>query len=146
MTIQAYPKQHTAKTTTLVVDHPQNYTLLEERFRLVRYLIPDALRHRGNPTDFGRVHNTVRDQLDYPYRSFQHDKLDGAKNEKWAIYVLYPREAEISELVLSWFREEPLPRREIAFSDLPLHVLLKLLEFRFFRGDKTHRFVGQDKC
>jgi hypothetical protein len=146
MTIQAHPKQHTAKTTTLVVDRPQNYALLEARFRLVRYLIPNALRHRGNPTDFGHVHNTVRDQLDYPYRSFQHDKLDGAKNEKWAIYVLYPREAEISELVLSWFRDEPLPRGEIAFSDLPLHVLLKLLEFRFFRGDKTHRFVGQDKC
>ena len=146
MTLQAHPKQYTAKTTTLVVDRPQNYALLEARFRLVRYLIPDALRHRGNPTDFGHVHNTVRDQLDYPYRSFQHDKLDGAKNEKWAIYVLYPREAEISELVLSWFRDEPLPRREIAFSDLPLHVLLKLLEFRFFRDDKTHRFVGQDKC
>jgi len=146
MTIQAHPKQHTAKTTTLVVERPQTYALLEARFQLVRYLIPDALRHRGNPTDFGRVHNTVRDQLDYPYRSFQHDKLDGAKNEKWAIYVLYPRGAQISELVLSWFRDEPLPRREIAFSDLPLHVLLKLLAFRFFRDDKTHRFVGQDKC
>jgi len=146
MTIQAQPKQHTAKTTTLVVERPPNYALLEARFQLVRYLIPDALRHRGNPTDFGRVHNTVRDQLDYPYRSFQHDKLDGAKNEKWAIYVLYPRDAQIGELALPWYGDEPLPRREITFSDLPLHVLLKLLAFRFFRGDKTHRFVGQDKC
>jgi len=146
MTILAHPKQHTARTTTLVVERPQNYALLEARFQLVRYLIPDALRHRGNPTDFGRVQNTVRDQLDYPYRSFQHDQLDGAKNEKWAIYVLYPQGAQIGELVLSWFREEPLPRREIAFGDLPLHVLLKLLAFRFFRSDKTHRFVGQDKC
>lgn len=146
MITQAHLKQYITKTTTLAVEHPQNYALLEERFRLVRYAIPDALRYRGNPTDFGRVHNTIRDQLDYPYRSFQHDKLDGTKNDKWAVYVLYPREAEINELVLSWFRDEPLPRREIAFSDLPLHVLLKLLAFRFFRGDKTRRFVGQDKC
>src|SRR5712691_9210991 len=109
--IQAHPKQHTAKTTTLVVERPQNYAQLEARFQLVRYLIPDSLRHRGN-TDFGRVHNTIRDQLDYPYRSFQHDQLAGAKNEKWAIYVLYPRGAPISELVLSWFGDEPLPRRK----------------------------------
>src|SRR5258708_18010908 len=114
MTIQTHPKQHTAKTPTLVVDRPPNYALLEARFRLVRYLIPDALRHRGNPTDFGRVHNTVRDQLDYPYRSFQHDKLDRAKNEKWAIYLLYPRGAQISELVLSCFINQPLSPKDTA--------------------------------
>lgn len=145
-TTQAHSKQHTTKTTTLVVEQPQDYALLEERFRLVRYLIPNALRYR-NANDFGRIHNTIRDQLDYPYRSFQHDKLDGEKNEKWAIYVLYPREEKVGELVLNWYQPgTPLPRREIAFSDLPLHVLLKLLAFRLFRSDKTHRFVGQGKC
>src|SRR5260221_603177 len=29
---------------------------------------------------------------------------------------------------------------------LPLHLLLKLLQIRFFRGEETSRFVGQDKC
>ncbi|HLG75462.1 MAG TPA: hypothetical protein VFA09_19870 [Ktedonobacteraceae bacterium] len=145
-TTQAHPKQHTAKTTTLVIERPQNYALLEERFRLVRYLIPKALRSQ-NAADFGRVHNAIRDQIKFPYRSFQYDTLDGALNKQWAVYVLYPREAEVSELVLTWYQPRtPLPRREIAFSDLPLHVLLKLLQFRLFRGDKTNRFVGQDKC
>lgn len=145
-TTQAHPKQHTAKTTTLVIEHPQDYALLEERFRLVRYLIPKALRSQ-NAADFGRVHNAIRDQIEFPYRSFQYDTLDGVLNKQWAVYVLYPREAEVSELVLTWYRPNtPLPRREIAFSDLPLHVLLKLLAFRLFRSDKTHRFVGQGKC
>ena len=59
MTVQTYPKQHTTKTTTLVVEQPQDYALLEAHFRLVRYLIPDALRYRGNPNDFGRIHNRL---------------------------------------------------------------------------------------
>ncbi len=146
MTIQAHTKQQTVTTTTLMIDQPQNYDLLEEQYWLVRYVIPDPLRYRKNPTDFGRVYNTIRDQIDYPYKSFQHDELDGKKNKKWAVYILYPREAPVRDLTLPWFQDTPLPRRDIHFSDLPLHVLLKLLQIRFFRGDQTSRFVGQDKC
>jgi hypothetical protein len=145
MITQALTKQRTVTTTTLVIDYPPNYSLLEERYRLVRYTIPDALRYRKNPTDFGRVYNTIRDQIDYPYRSFKHDELEGRK-KRWVVYVLYPREEPVKDLMLPWFQEGPLPRRDIHFSDLPLHVLLKLLQIRFFRGDKTSRFVGQDKC
>jgi len=146
MIVQTHTKQQTVTTTTLVIDHPQNYAFLEQWFRLVRYVLPDALRYRKNPTDFGRVHNTIRDQIDYPYKSFQHDEFDGKKNKKWVIYVLYPRKAQVSDLTLSWFEDAPLPQREVSFSDLPLHLLLKLLQIRFFRGEETSRFVGQDKC
>src|SRR5258708_332205 len=143
MTVQAYTKQQIVETTTLVIDHPQHYALLEERFRLVRYVLPDVLRYRKNPTDFGRVHNTIRDQIDYPYKSFQHDELEGKKNKKWVVYVLYPRKAQVGEVTLSWFADTPLPWREVPFSDVPLHLLLKLLQIRFFRGEDTKRFVGQ---
>lgn len=146
MITQAQTKQQTVTTTTLVIDQPQNYGLLEERYQLVRYTIPDALRYRKNSTDFGRVYNTIRDQIDYPYKSFKHDKLDGKKNEKWVVYVLYPREAPVKDLTLPWFQDAPLSRRDIHFSELPLHVLLKLLQIRLFRGNETGRFVGQDKC
>ncbi len=146
MTVQAHTKQQTVETTTLVIEHPQHYALLEERFRLVRYVLPDALRYRRNPTDFGRVHNTIRDQIDYPYKSFRYDELDGKKNKKWVVYVLYPRKAPVGEVRLSWFSDTPLPWREVPFSDVPLHLLLKLLQIRFFRGEDTKRFVGQDKC
>jgi len=62
MSTQAHPKQHTVTTTTLVIDQPQNYDLLEARYRLVRYIIPDPLRYRRIPTDFGRVYNTIRER------------------------------------------------------------------------------------
>lgn len=146
MTIQAHTKQQTVETTTLEIEHPEHYALLEERFRLVRYVLPDALRYRRNPTDFGRVHNTIRDQIDYPYKSFKYDELDGQKNKRWVVYVLYPRKAQVREVKLNWFADTPLPWREVLFSDVPLHLLLKLLQIRFFRGEDTKRFVGQDKC
>ena len=118
MITQARTKQQTVTTTTLVIDQPQNYALLEEQYRLVRYIIPDALRYRKNSTDFGRVYNTILDQIDYPYKSFQHDRLDGEKNKKWVIYVLYPREAAAKDILLPWFQDTPLhgTRNMICFS------------------------------
>ncbi|HEU5382306.1 MAG TPA: hypothetical protein VFV38_43380, partial [Ktedonobacteraceae bacterium] len=52
----------------------------------------------------------------------------------------------MNEVTLNWFEDTPLPHRDVAFSELPVHILLKLLQIRFFRGDNTSRFVGQDKC
>jgi len=144
MTLHASPRQHTVMTTTLIVERPQDYAMLEQRFRVVRYVIADRLLYRKNQTDFGRVHNSIRDQVDCPYKSFQHDTLDGRK--KWALYVLYPREVSIAEVVLHWFEDTPLSHRDVAFSEMPMHILLKLLQIRFFRGDNTSRFLGQDKC
>jgi len=146
MTIKAHTKQQTVATTTLEIERPQQYALLAERFRLVRYVLPDALRYRQNRTDYGRLHNTIRDQIDYPYKSFQYDELDGKKNKRWVVYVLYPRKAPVGEVTLNWFADIPLPWREVPFSDVPLHLLLKLLQIRFFHGEDTKRFVGQDKC
>lgn len=146
MITRVQTKQQTVTTTTIVIDQPPDYTGLETRYRLVRYVIPEALRYRKNPTDFGRVYNTIRDQIDYPYKSFRHDQLEGEKNKKWVFYVLYPQEMPIKEITLPWFQDTPLSWKEIHFRDLPLHVLLKLLQIRMFRGDESSRFVGQDKC
>jgi hypothetical protein len=144
MTTQIQTKQQTVPTTTLVVERPANYTLLEEKFRLVRYVIPDTLLYRKNPTDFGRVHNTLRKDINYPYKSFTYDRFEGPR--KWAVYVLYPREAKISELTFPWFNNTPLTWQEVAFSQVLLHLLVKLLQIRLFRGDETNRFIGHDKC
>ncbi|OLE02404.1 MAG: hypothetical protein AUG82_08665 [Ktedonobacter sp. 13_1_20CM_4_53_11] len=46
MTIQAHPKQHTAKTTTLVVERPQNYALLEAMISLTEQ------RMKNGPSTF----------------------------------------------------------------------------------------------
>ena len=109
MTVKAHTTQQTVVTTTLEIERPQQYALLEERFRLVRYVLPDALRYRQNRTDYGRLHNTIRDQIDYPYKSFQYDELDGKKNKRWVVYVLYPRMATVGEVTLNWFADTPFP-------------------------------------
>jgi hypothetical protein len=137
-------RQQTVPTTTLVIDHHQDYTLLEENFRLVRYVIFDKLRENKNSTNFGRVHNTLREKIDYPYKSFFYDRLDGVT--KWVVYVLYPRNAQVNDLILTWFDNMPLPWREIAFEKAPLHIIVKLLQIRLFRGEESTRFIGQDRC
>lgn len=139
-------KQQTATTTTLVVGKIQNYTPLEQHFHVVRYVLPDRLRNEKNATYFGRVHNTLREYLNYPYQSYKHDPFDGVHEKKWAVYVLYPKEVTPVNLVLPWFGKEPLPFQEIAFPYVPIPMLIKLLQIRFFCGIESSRFVGRDQC
>lgn len=60
----------TFSTTTFVVEPIQDYSILEEHFRLERYIIPASLNFQAkkNPNIFSRVHNAFRNQLAYPYR------------------------------------------------------------------------------
>ncbi len=146
MSMLTKEKQHIATTTTLVVDKIQDYTLLEHLFRVVRYIVPDKLRNEKNATFFGRVHNTLREHLNYPYKSLKYDTFDGAHVKKWVVYVLYPKEAAVVDLVLPWFDNEPLPQQDIAFAQVPVPILIKLLQIRLFRGVESTRFVGRDQC
>lgn len=139
-------KQQIATTTTLVVDTIQDYTLLEQQFRVVRYVLPDTLRHEKNATNYGRVHNTLREHLAYPYKSHKYDAFDGPRQKKWAVYVLYPKTAAVVHLTLPWYDKEPLPWQEIAFPHVPVSMLIKLFQIRFFRGVESNRFVGRDQC
>lgn len=136
----------TITTTTLVFEQPLDYSQIEKQYRIERYIIPNNLQYNQNPKTYGRVHNAFRDQINYPYRSYMHDKIDGEKNKKWVFYVLYPKDVEAVEVSLPWAQDTPLSKKGIAFKDLPLHMFLKLLQIRFFRGNDTKRFVGHDKC
>ena len=146
MTIKDRTKKQTVKTTTLIINRVEDDTLLREHFYVVRYVIPEALRHRNNSTDFGHVHNTIRDQITYPYKSFLFDTLDEGKPKQWAVYVLYPQDVSAKELTLSWYKDVPLPQRKVTFTEIPLHILLKLLQISFFHSEKIGRFVGRDTC
>lgn len=133
-----------AQTTTLVVTPPTAYASLEARFKLLRYELPPKLRWSKNPADYGRMQNSLRDQIAFPYKTFKYDRLDGAP--KWVVYVLAPRESQPQSLTLAFLSDAPLPWREIAFAQLDLHLLLKLLQIAYFRGEQAGRFVGQDHC
>jgi hypothetical protein len=132
------------QTTTLLITRPPDFHLLADRFKLIRYELPRHLRFRRNKNDYGQMHNCLRDRLDYPYRTFKFDRLDGEL--KWVVYVLYPLDSEPVPVTIPFLSDTPLPKREITFEQLEFHILLKLLQIAYFRGEGAERFVGQDFC
>lgn len=142
------PKKATARTTTIRIIPPVNFKRLEERYQLVRYVLPEPMLYSRDKYKFGRLHNLLKEQIDAPYRSFTHDYLDGSR--RWAVYVIYPRLKEKAEgLPVIQFEGENLPSRELKFNEPKLHVLIKLLQVNYFRSSDNanrDRFVGQDKC
>ena len=142
------PKKATARTTTIRIEPPIDFQQLEERYQLVRYVLPEPMLYSKDKFKFGRLHNLLKEQIDAPYRSFTHDYLDGAR--RWAVYVLYPRKKDqTEEHPVIQFEGSKLSSRELKFHEPKLHILIKLLQVNYFRSsDNTNqnRFVGQDKC
>jgi len=137
--------QAATQTTTLVVTQPIDFSKLEARFRLVRYELPNTIYIRRDRNDYGRLHNSLRDALRYPYRTYKFDKMSG--REKWVVYVLYPKESRPEPILISFLQDAPIHGSEIAFAHLELHVLLKLLQVAYFHGEQqSERFMGQDSC
>lgn len=144
---RASADQRTVRTTTLEIQRPQDFGPLERRFRIERYVLPDDLLYsKGDAeTTFQRVHAALREHLDVPYKSFRHDRLDGRR--RWAVYALFPRDCEAPSIFLPWHREHSdLPHRVVSSTEMPFHVLVKLLQISLFRGEVSTRFVGQDSC
>jgi hypothetical protein len=140
----------TVQTTTLLVSRPVDFSLLEQKYKLVRYVLPDNFRYREHKDKslYGKMHNALRDQLNCPYKTFKYDKLEKGIT-RWVVYALYPREAEVQSVTIPFLSEIPLSRSDIPFASLDLHVLLKLLHIAYFRGDNNElagRFIGQDRC
>jgi hypothetical protein len=121
------------------VTKPAKYEILENEFKLVRYVVPDRLRKVNKI--FERVHAHLKEQIDYPYKSYRFDELDGPK--RWAVYVLYPKtieplEVTVENIAMEW--------RELRLDEPELHILLKLLQIKYFRGSGLGKFVGRDNC
>jgi hypothetical protein len=136
----------TTPTTTLVVSSPTDFSRLEAHYRLIRYELPRELRWvaKRDRNAFGRMHNILRDQLDCPYKTYTHDRLDDV--EKWVVYALYRRNETPSTITLPFLSNTSLRQSEVSFDRLELHLLLKLLQIAYVRGNQAGRFVGQDLC
>lgn len=142
-------KTETTPTTTLHIKPIDDESILAEQFRLVRYVLPDNFAYSKSKHKWARMHNSLKENLNAPYKVYTHDTLDGSNC--WAIYVLYSRDhdsktaKEIPEII---FEDEALPGRELTFNEPEHHVLVKLLQIAYFDSSKLRRghFVGQDKC
>lgn len=136
-------------TTTLIVTRPSDFGALEVAYQLMRYELPASIRWtaKNNPNTYGQLHNSLHDQLNCPYRVFTHDRVNQQANwDKWAAYALYRRGAAAITLHLDFLSSPPIQPEAFDFERLPFHLLLKLLQIDYFRGEQAERFVGTGNC
>lgn len=132
------------RTTTLLIQKPEDYNLLSQHHRLERYIVPYQFRSSGK-FRYDSLHVRMKEQLNYPYVPYQYDKIDGST--RMVIYVLYPRDSgEVKNLILDFLSNDPLEHREVGFEELAFHMLIKLLQTAYFRGKENSEFVAQGKC
>lgn len=131
-------KTRTLNTTTLIVEKPQDYSKLENKYKLVRYLVsPDF---HSKPNKYQRLHVELKAQLRVPYRHYYYDTLDGPPNV--VVYALYPIDEEPIDVVLMFISDEQLEKRAISFADLRLDNLIKLLQFQHFADQSYFASMG----
>lgn len=131
------------RTTTIQITKPQSLAALTTQYQLVRYILPRSIAVREDNTKYGRIHNSLKEALDHPYKLFTHD-ADG-----WVVYVLYPA----SETPISTLRvlDETASAETFEFAALMddsqrYHVLIKLLQVTYFYAQGEAHFVAQDTC
>ncbi len=130
------------RTTTLIVETPISYEKLAQNFRLIRYAVPEKFNFINDKNKFKRLHVQLRDQLKYPYRFFTHDRLEGSL----AVYVLYEPQAAVTPLKLDFVSgDDELVWNEVNFNQLPLHLIIKLLQANYFKARKTSEFISESQ-
>jgi len=141
------PTAQTVQTTTLLVSLPADFPVLDAHFTLVRYVLPATLRSKNydernksnGASTYAQLHNSLRSQLDHPYRTFMFDRIDGPP--KWVVYVLALRGDVPKALRLGFHPGPPIEPQPIPFSAIEFHVLLKLLQIAYFRGEQPGYFI-----
>jgi hypothetical protein len=123
-------KQNTFATSTFQIIKPESYKALEGRFTLIRYLIPETFRAKSKKERYKLLHVELRGQLHVPYRTYEHDELDGAK--RYVIYALYPKNGEVAPITLAYLSDDPLEQRPISFHEISTFNLIKLLQADYF--------------
>lgn len=132
-------------TTTLLVEKLSDYSQLENNYRLVRNELPfDVYQSLGYETAMIKLHKQLKEQLDTPYLIFNNDFLD--EKQKRVIYALYNSGTDKNDIIpleIDFIESihNPLPWRWINFSDLDLHLLIKLLLAAF--ANSFPYFAGQ---
>jgi len=123
-------KQNTFPTSTLQIVKPESCETLDGQFTLIRYLIPDTFSAKSKKDRYKLLHVELRGQLHVPYRTFEHDELDGYK--QYVIYALYPKDAEVTAVTLAFLSDVPLKQRQIGFHEISTFNLIKLLQADYF--------------
>jgi hypothetical protein len=145
--------EKTFRTTTLEVPFQTSFQHLDRDFALYRYTLPPNIQSqyrngtRNSKTIlFAQIHSALKEQLAYPYKSFQNARIDGKKT--WVVYVLCPQGEQPPNINLKNSRFALQPAR-MSFDEMwkqDWFNLLKLLQISYFRGVESNYFVGRDEC
>jgi hypothetical protein len=95
---------------------------------------------------YAEFHNSLKEQIPYPYKAFQHAFVNGKKT--WVVYVLCPKDGTPPTVNLERARYS-LEFSSLTFNDMweeDWFNLLKLLQIAYFRGLENEYFVGRDDC
>lgn len=131
------------RTTTLLIQRPENFDVLSKYYRLERYIVPNQFRNQDKHK-YDKLHIRIKEQLTYPYVLFEYDKIDGSK--RVVIYVLYPRKDAVKQVILDFLFDQPVEHREVGFDKLAFHMLIKLLQTAYVLGQESSEFMAQGKC
>ena len=129
------------RTTTLLLRPSDEYEKLQEHYKVIRYLVPPSFTFRNDKYKFAKLHVRLKNQLPFPYVFYTHDKIDGGDEN--AVYVLYPKDSDVISVTIDFLSDDALVNREVSFSQLESHILIKLLFVDFFRQANKPHFMSQ---
>ncbi|MCE7980184.1 MAG: hypothetical protein DYG89_03260 [Caldilinea sp. CFX5] len=130
------PDSVTTKTTTLVIEKPDSFEKLAEKYCLMRYELPLTYRLQYE-NDYSRLHIAMKTYLRAPYRLYTYDLLAPDKSPRRAIYAMFLRGKERVEPGVMVDSSTVLSGNEIQANQLPFHMVVKLLQMSYAQTDRT---------
>lgn len=130
------PDSVTTKTTTLVIEKPDSFEKLAQKYCLMRYELPPNYRLQYDE-DFSRVHIAIKTHLRVPYRLFTNERATPDDRPRRVIYALFLRGEETVKTELTIDLSTALSGQEIQASQLPFHMLVKLLQMSYAQTDES---------
>ncbi|NBA78444.1 hypothetical protein GOQ04_23005 [Emticicia sp. ODNR4P] len=137
-------KQHNVPTTNFVVNLDKiDVKSLEKRYQLYTIEVPESFKFLQDKNKFAKLHNTYKEQLDFPYYFYSFAK------PKASIFILVDKcenkENSIS-LNFDFLKGEIINAKERDISDIctekDLHILVKLCLSSWYH--KAHRTCQGD--
>ncbi len=138
-------------TTNIVVNKAEfDYSQLENKYKLVRYQIPDSfktmLKIKKNAYFF--LHSEYKEHFENPYYFYSYDRYNQKEDSEFALYALFEKNEIIKPLQFSFLNNEVANYQIINFDDkqLSTHILLKVLLANFFyNNSEKNRRICQSK-
>lgn len=138
------PKQHNVPTSNFVINLDKiNINALQEKYQLFTLEVPDSFRFSQDRNKFAKLHNTYKEQLNFPYYFYSFAQ------PKACIFVLVDKSensANSISLNFDFLKGEKVIAQEKSIKDLctksNLHILAKLFLSSWYH--KAHRTCQGD--